>query len=59
VQAGGRPLKRYEPQQGVLIVMPLSQMIAFGLWFGEEAYLRSVWNQLDFFILIVSFIALW
>ena len=34
------------------------QVIALGLVFGKDAYLKSAWNILDFFIVLISFLLL-
>lgn len=35
---------------------PLPQIVSLGLYFGEQAYLRSSWNVLDGFLVFVSII---
>lgn len=35
---------------------PRPQVVSLGLYFGEQAYLRSSWNVLDGFLVFVSII---
>lgn len=34
----------------------LIQVIALGLWFGRNSYLRSAWNVMDGFLVVVSWV---
>jgi hypothetical protein len=46
----------------VLVVLfaveALLRCVAFGVFAGDDAYLRDSWNCIDFFVLLVSFIAI-
>lgn len=44
------PLPRLDPNP------PPRQVVSLGLYFGEQAYLRSSWNVLDGFLVFVSII---
>lgn len=39
-----------------LLLSPLFQVVSLGLYFGDQAYLRSSWNILDGFLVFVSLI---
>lgn len=39
-----------------LPISPLLQVVSLGLYFGDQAYLRSSWNILDGFLVFVSLI---
>lgn len=38
------------------LLSPLFQVVSLGLYFGDQAYLRSSWNVLDGFLVFVSLI---
>lgn len=38
------------------LLSPLLQVVSLGLYFGDQAYLRSSWNVLDGFLVFVSLI---
>lgn len=38
------------------LLSPLLQVVSLGLYFGDQAYLRSSWNILDGFLVFVSLI---
>ena len=43
---------------GIFAVESLMKVIALGLWYGEQAYLQTGWNQLDMFIVLLSIVSL-